>query len=154
MSIHLTGDPQQLPVLTLSGFSTDNKLYERSLFERLQSLNFPTILLRNQYRMHEDIAAFPSEQFYQGKLISPNSIKDRPPPAWATCPCFPPVCFWDTNGRNMPNSNGSRGFCNNEEVEFITRTVLSTFVHTFSERSNEVVTIGIISFYKDQVSHK
>ncbi len=52
----------------------------------------------------------------------------------------------------MPNGNGSRGFCNNEEVEFITRTMLSTFANTFLERSKEVVTIGIISFYKDQVN--
>lgn len=51
----------------------------------------------------------------------------------------------------MPNGNGSRGFSNNEEVKFITRTILSTFASTFSERSNDVVTIGIISFYKDQV---
>lgn len=122
-------------------------MYERSLFERLQSLNFPTILLRNQYRMHEDIAAFPSQQFYQDKLITPNCVKDRPTPSWATCPCFPTVCFWDTNGRNMPNR-----FRNNKEVEFITRTILSTFAHSFLSQSDEVVNVGIISFYKDQVS--
>ncbi|KAL7442955.1 hypothetical protein ACHAXH_008443 [Discostella pseudostelligera] len=148
-TITLVGDPQQLPVLTLSGSSTDNKLYERSLFERLQSLNFPTILLRNQYRMHEDIAAFPSQQFYQGKLITPNSIKDRPAPPWSTCPCFPPVCFWDTNGHNVPDSGC--GFRNNQEVEFITKSILSTFAQTFLNRSDEVVSIGIISFYRDQV---
>ncbi len=137
-------------MLTLSGSSTDNKLYERSLFERLQSLNFPTILLRNQYRMHEDIAAFPSQQFYQGKLITPNSIKDRQAPPWSTCPCFPPVCFWDTNGHNVPDSGC--GFRNNQEVEFITKSILSTFAQTFLNRSDEVVSIGIISFYRDQVN--
>ena len=50
----------------------------------------------------------------------------------------------------MPN--GSRGFCNNQEVEFITKTILSTFAHTVVGRSDEVVNIGIISFYRDQVS--
>ena len=50
----------------------------------------------------------------------------------------------------MPN--GSRGFRNNQEVEFITKTILSTFAHTVMGRSDEVVNIGIISFYRDQVS--
>lgn len=105
-TITLVGDPKQLPVLTLSGSSSNNKLFERSLFERLQSLNFPTILLRNQYRMHEDIAAFPSEQFYQGKLITSDSVKVRSKPSWS-CSCFPTICFWDTHGRNMaPNPMG------------------------------------------------
>lgn len=100
--------------------------------------------------MHEDIAAFPSQQFYEGKLITPNSIKDRPAPPWSTCPCFPPICFWDTNGHNVPDS--SRGFRNNQEVEFITKAILSIFAETFLSRSDEVVSIGIISFYRDQVS--
>lgn len=65
-TVTLVGDPQQLPVLTLS--SSDHNIYERSLFERLQNLNWPTILLREQYRMHESIASFPSQEFYQGQV--------------------------------------------------------------------------------------
>lgn len=137
-------------MLTLSGSSPNNS-FERSLFERLQSLNFPTILLRNQYRMHEDIAAFPSKQFYHGKLITPDSVKDRPTPAWSSCPCFTTICFWDINGRNMSTGANGHGFANIEEASFITQTILSTFANTFLKRS-DIVTLGIISFYKDQVS--
>lgn len=151
-TITLVGDPKQLPVLTLSGSSSNNKLFERSLFERLQSLNFPTILLRNQYRMHQSIAAFPSEEFYQGKLITPDSVKKRVAPSWS-CPCFPTICFWDTNGRNMQSGSMGHGYTNRGEADFITQTILTTFAHTFLTRSDAELTVGIISFYKDQVSH-
>ncbi len=144
-----TGDPKQLPVLTLSSSSSKN-LFERSLFERLQSLNFPVLLLRNQYRMHEDIAAFPSKHFYSNKLITANNVKERPTPSWA-CPAFPTLCFWDLNGRDMSAGVNGHGFTNVEEATFITRTILSTFANTFLTRS-DIVTVGIISFYKDQVS--
>lgn len=145
-TITLVGDPKQLPVLTLSGTSASSRLFERSLFERLQSLNHPTILLRNQYRMHEDIALFPSYEFYNGKLITPASVKDRPAPPWYS-DCFPPICFWDTHGAM------GHGFTNNEEANFITGTLLSTLVHTFLKGPGEV-TVGIISFYKDQVRNQ
>jgi len=149
-TITLVGDPKQLPVLTLSGSSPNNKLFERSLFERLQSLNFPTTLLRKQYRMHEVIAAFPSEQFYQGKLITPGIVRDRPEPPW-TCPCFPTLCFWDLNERNMTVNPLGHGFANEEETDFIAHTILSTLAHAFLKRSDVEVTVGIISFYRDQV---
>jgi len=149
-TITFVGDPKQLPVLTLSGSSSNNKLIERSLFERLQSLNFPTIFLRNQYRMHEDIAAFPSQEFYNGRLITPDSVKGRMTPSWSS-PCFPTICFWDTNGKNMAKGQTGHGFTNHDEAEFITQTILSTFAHTFLTRSDVEVTVGIISFYKDQV---
>jgi len=149
-TITLVGDPQQLPVLTLSN-SSGSKLLERSLFERLYSLNYPTILLRSQYRMHEKIAAFPSQLFYNGMLTTPDVIKERAAPPW-DCPCLPTMCFWDTCGRNMTSSNNHRGFSNKVEANFITGTLLSTFARTFLKRSKSVITIGVISFYRDQVN--
>ena len=149
-TVTLVGDPKQLPVLTLSVSSSHNKIFERSLFERLQNLNWPTILLRHQYRMHEDIAAFPSENFYDGKLITPVSVKNRVVP-WSDHPCFPPIAFWDVNGRHMANSSSGHGFTNPEEAAFIIRTILSTFSHTFLKRADTKVSVGVISFYKDQV---
>ncbi|KAL7542964.1 hypothetical protein ACHAXR_012270 [Thalassiosira sp. AJA248-18] len=149
-TITLVGDPKQLPVLTLSGSSSKNKLFERSLFERLQSLSFPTILLRKQYRMHEDIAAFPSQEFYQGKLLTPDSVKERTTPPWS-CPCFPTLCFWDICGRNTSSGSMGHGFTNNQEADFVTKTILSTFARSFLQRADAEVTVGIISFYRDQV---
>lgn len=141
---------RQLPVLTLSG-SSHNRVFGCSLFERLQTLNFPTILLRAQYRMHEDIAEFPSREFYNGKLITPEIVNERPRPAWIG-PCFPTVCFWDTHGLNTNNSGRSRGFENHPEASFITRSILSTLSQSFFQGTGPEITVGIISFYRDQVS--
>ena len=52
-AVVLVGDPKQLPVLTLSSSHNKDNIYERSLFERMQNLDWPTIFLREQYRMHE-----------------------------------------------------------------------------------------------------
>ena len=152
-TVALVGDPHQLPVLTLSGSRAGNRLFERSLFERLHSLNHPAILLRTQYRMAEDIAAFPSEEFYGGKLITPEEVLCRRSPRWVSNPCFPTVCFWDVRGKNAANcrSNNSNVFTNVEEADFIIFTLLKTFAHTYLTRSDKVLSIGIISFYSDQV---
>lgn len=149
-TITLVGDPKQLPVLTHSDSLSSSKLFECSLFERLQSLNFPTIFLRTQYRMHEDIAAFPSKQFYHGKLITPASVKARPEPSWLSCPCFPTICFWDTRQDMAANPLGY-GYRNSYEADFIVNRILCALADSSAMRSNVEVTVGIISFYKDQV---
>jgi hypothetical protein len=51
----------------------------------------------------------------------------------------------------MSTGANGHGFANIEEASFITQTILSTFANTFLKRS-DIVTVGIISFYKDQVS--
>lgn len=148
-TVTLVGDPQQLPVLTLSGSSFKYNIFERSLFERLQNLNWPTILLREQYRMHESIAAFPSQEFYQGQLITSNSVKRRPVPAWASNPCFGTLAFWDSNSSTVTRKG--HGLTNKDEAKFITRILLTTFARQYLVRSDECISVGIISFYKDQV---
>jgi superfamily I DNA and/or RNA helicase len=145
-TVTLVGDPQQLPVLTLS--SSHHNIYERSLFERLQKLNWPTILLREQYRMHESIAMFPSQEFYQGQLVTSINVKNRAP-AWQPNPCFNTLAFWDSNGSKL--SKRGNGYANKEEVDFIIRVLLSTFAKEYLVRSDINLTVGIISFYKDQV---
>mmetsp|Transcript_38239 Transcript_38239/g.70539 ORF Transcript_38239/g.70539 Transcript_38239/m.70539 type:complete len:183 (-) Transcript_38239:20-568(-) len=51
----------------------------------------------------------------------------------------------------IPNGRGN-GFSNKEEADFITRTILSTLADTFLNKSGAEVTVGIISFYRDQVN--
>lgn len=148
-TVTLVGDPKQLPVLTLSGSSSHYNIYERSLFERLQKLNWPTILLREQYRMHESIASFPSREFYQGQLLTSENVKNRPAPTWQSNPCFKTLAFWDSNGSKL--SKKGNGFANKEEVDFIIRVLLSTFAKEYLVRPDTNLTVGIISFYKDQV---
>ncbi|KAK6320919.1 hypothetical protein J4Q44_G00078950 [Coregonus suidteri] len=50
----------------------------KSLFERYFERRSQTVMLDTQYRMHEDICNFPSEEYYEGKLKTdverPNSV--------------------------------------------------------------------------------
>ncbi|CAF0708569.1 unnamed protein product [Brachionus calyciflorus] len=65
--ICLIGDHKQLPPLVKN---ESNKIeLSKSLFERLLSLSYiKKTMLNVQYRMHPDIAAFSSREFYDGRL--------------------------------------------------------------------------------------
>jgi|GEM_PF-424986 len=67
----LAGDHEQLPPY-YSGEYDDREEFEQSLFEHVLECYGDGIAttLTTQYRMHEAIAAFPNEQFYDGVLTS------------------------------------------------------------------------------------
>ncbi|OAG29258.1 regulator of nonsense transcripts 1 [Nematocida displodere] len=67
----LVGDPMQLPPTVLS----QNAHLSTSLFARLATTIAPE-LLDTQYRMHPNISAFPSKQFYQNALKNAASYQD------------------------------------------------------------------------------
>ncbi|CAH0584348.1 unnamed protein product [Chrysodeixis includens] len=77
----LIGDPQQLPGYICSQRAKKHGLSE-SLFSRLSSCTEhwpsggPIVLLNQQYRMHPDIADYPSRAFYGGKI---NTVAPRRP---------------------------------------------------------------------------
>ena len=75
----LVGDPAQLPPTVISRAAVQLGL-DVSLFERLQGCGLCPLLLSTQYRMHPAIAAFPSAQFYGGRLHSFPRPADRPAP--------------------------------------------------------------------------
>jgi superfamily I DNA and/or RNA helicase len=72
----LVGDPFQLPPTVKSreaqkgGFSVT--LLEKAI-ERLSDVS----LLNTQYRMHESIMGFSNQQFYDGKLLAAESVKNH-----------------------------------------------------------------------------
>jgi superfamily I DNA and/or RNA helicase len=70
------GDPLQLPPTIYSGEARDAGLGV-TLFERLQKLlpEEAQTLLRIQYRMHETIMGFSSQQFYRGALLADESVR-------------------------------------------------------------------------------
>lgn len=76
----LVGDHRQLPATVLSRLAQDKNL-KQSLFERLYhrvvvELQEETLVhpLTTQYRMHPEIAKWPSQHFYQGKLTTCPAI--------------------------------------------------------------------------------
>ncbi|KAF2202417.1 P-loop containing nucleoside triphosphate hydrolase protein [Delitschia confertaspora ATCC 74209] len=82
---------------------------ETTLFDRLLSLHGPSIkrMLTTQYRMHEKIMRFPSDELYESKLIAANSVKarllkDLPYAVKDTEDTREPLVFWDTQGGDFP----------------------------------------------------
>ncbi|KAK7490454.1 hypothetical protein BaRGS_00018240, partial [Batillaria attramentaria] len=72
----LIGDHKQLrPIITCQA-AADLGL-DQSLFERLYKTrsSIPKTFLSEQYRMHPKICEFPSEEFYNGKLVTKRSSK-------------------------------------------------------------------------------
>lgn len=64
----LVGDPQQLCATVLSRRATAAG-FKRSLMQRLMvDCGHPHGFLDTQYRMHPEIAAFPTQRFYGGRL--------------------------------------------------------------------------------------
>ena len=89
---------------------------ETTLFDRLLSLHGPSIkrMLTTQYRMHEKIMRFPSDELYEGRLVAAESVKDRLlrdlpyPDGEKVQECddtVEPLIFIDTQGGDFPEKN-------------------------------------------------
>ncbi|EKG20325.1 ATPase AAA+ type core [Macrophomina phaseolina MS6] len=85
---------------------------EQTLFDRLLALHGPSIkrMLTTQYRMHEKIMAFPSQELYESKLVAAESVKarllaDLPYEVQETEDTREPVVFWDTQGGDFPEKS-------------------------------------------------
>ena len=134
-------------VMTLSKDAERCKA-DRSLFERLNEIGWPVQLLRYQYRMHDEIARFPSKMFYNNLLITSESVTRRGPAVWHHHTAFPPYLFWNVEGGVM-KKGPTGGLSNSTEAQFV-HTLLSSFQHAMRGVRN--ISIGVISFYNDQVS--
>ncbi|KAL4946047.1 hypothetical protein BDV06DRAFT_218754 [Aspergillus oleicola] len=88
---------------------TGNFSLETTLFDRLLSMHGPGIkrMLTTQYRMHESIMRFPSDELYEAKLVADENVKSRllkdlPYEVQETDDTIEPLVFWDTQGGNFP----------------------------------------------------
>ncbi|KAJ1453686.1 AAA domain-containing protein, partial [Pelagophyceae sp. CCMP2097] len=63
----LVGDPKQLPATVLSA-AAQRAGFSRSMMDRLIVNGCAAVLLNVQHRMHPDVAKWPNEQFYEGRL--------------------------------------------------------------------------------------
>lgn len=115
------GDHLQLPP-TIKSLNTKTKItpkeggkvpkgatLETTLFDRLLALHGPSIkrMLTTQYRMHEKIMRFPSDELYESKLIAADAVKDRllkdlPYDVQAGDDTTEPLIFIDTQGGDFP----------------------------------------------------
>ena len=93
------GDPSTVKGTTLA----------TTLFDRLLDLHGPSIkrMLTTQYRMHEKIMKFPSDELYESKLIAADAVKarllrDLPYGVDSTEDTSEPLVFLDTQGDSFP----------------------------------------------------
>jgi DNA polymerase alpha-associated DNA helicase A len=82
---------------------------ETTLFDRLLALYGDSIkrMLNTQYRMHEDINAFPSAALYNNALVSAEAVKKRllcdlPYAVKETDDTSVPLVYYDTQGGDFP----------------------------------------------------
>ena len=145
----LVGDPEQLPPTVLSR-SAQSFGYEQSLFVRMQK-NHPqdVHLLDTQYRMHPEISSFPSEQFYNSRLIDgPGMDRLREQP-WHASTILGPYRFFDVEGVQTKHAQG-HSFINVPELN----AALALYARLKEDYKNVDFKgkIGIITSYKAQLT--
>ena len=106
------------PKTTLPGVSL-----ETTLFDRLLKIHGASIkrMLTTQYRMHEQIMRFPSDELYEGKLMAAEPVrarllKDLPYDVEETDDTKEPVVFWDTQGGDFPEKPEDDGMQKKENL--------------------------------------
>ncbi|KAF2458101.1 SEN1 N terminal-domain-containing protein [Lineolata rhizophorae] len=145
----LVGDPKQLPPTVFSKEAAKFQ-YEQSLFVRMQG-NHPNDvhLLDTQYRMHPDISTFPSQTFYDGRLLDgPRMAKNRKR-IWHCNPLLGPYRFFDVKGQHQSTSKG-HSLINVAEVH-VALQLYDRLIQDFGAHENFSGKIGIITPYKSQL---
>ncbi len=144
----LVGDPKQLPPTVLSREAARFQ-YEQSLFVRMQS-NHPkdVHLLDTQYRMHPEISVFPSNVFYDAKLLDgPGMAKLRARP-WHQSKVLGPYRFFDVQGHHQSAPRG-HSLINLAEIDvalqLFDRLITDCRGYDFKGK------VGIITPYKSQL---
>jgi len=149
-SIVLVGDPQQLPP-TVFLHGPESLVYERSLFERLQSAGHRVHMLNVQYRMHPDIVSFPNNHFYRAELLngdnttSPVYVKE-----FHKHPDFAPYLYFDVAHSRETRSDTGHSLKNPEEARFVVKHLEDAFKEF--PKSMLKLQIGIITPYKEQAN--
>jgi superfamily I DNA and/or RNA helicase/exoribonuclease R len=150
--IVLIGDHKQLQPVVL-----DQTVKPRlciSMFERLATTE-RTFMLTEQYRMHQSICKFPSQQFYDGKLTTPDEILKRYPhigeSLWQRMDhkARNPKCFIHLEGEEDVNpvtekdKGGEESRYNEREVSAVITLVTKVLVsrrHRIAQESIRILT--------------
>lgn len=131
----LCGDHLQLPPTVLSSEAI-KKGYDRSILEISYLKAEKVHLLDTQYRMRGAIVQFPNDQFYEGKLKTPDHLMEG----------TENYLFYDTAGAGFEEEPGADGasLINQGEIEIIQKLIAN------EQHSTE--DIAIISPYSAQVA--
>lgn len=143
----LVGDTKQLPATVISP-NAKTTHYDRSLMSRLvDACQYGYKMLTIQHRMHPHISYFPSQRFYQGKLINAPAITGRVWDAKSNHELlkYPYSVVNVISGREEKRGTS---YWNEKEVEHIFQLICDLEkTHTKEELLERV---GIITFYSGQ----
>jgi regulator of nonsense transcripts 1 len=146
--LFLVGDPCQLPPTVISAGAARGGL-GITLFDRLSSAGLPPLLLNTQYRMHPEIARFPSEFFYNGKLLSGVNGTARPRPLGFAWPAVnSPVAFVSVSGQERREAADEGGSISNAPEARMAAKLVTEIVAAGEAPSG----IGVITPYAAQVT--
>ncbi|KAI1212701.1 SEN1 N terminal-domain-containing protein [Annulohypoxylon truncatum] len=144
----LVGDPKQLPPTVLSQ-SAARYGYDQSLFVRMQR-NHPddVHLLDTQYRMHPEISLFPSQEFYERRLLDGDDMRKLRHQPWHQSALLGPYRFFDVKGIQDKGRKG-QSLINLEEL----KVAMQLYERLMTDYPNAdwKGKIGIITPYKAQL---
>ncbi len=140
----LAGDHRQLPPTVLSRAAQEKGL-GRSLFERLLEEHGDGVkkMLREQYRMHEEIMSFPSAQMYGGELRAHPSVAGRTLADLLTAPLeAPPLLYVDTAGKGFDEgrAEGEESLSNEGEADLLVTRALALLERGLPPRELALIT--------------
>ena len=147
------GDPDQLPA-TITSQAAQNKHYEKSMMHWLiKEYNQPHEKLKIQYRMHQDICRWVSNKYYNGELITADSIASRPSILQQNTDLVPelrrPSLFFNIDGEeNRRDGSDLTSSCYNETEA---QAVISMARYLVLKCKFAPSQIGIITFYSEQL---
>ncbi|KAI1634483.1 SEN1 N terminal-domain-containing protein [Biscogniauxia mediterranea] len=144
----LVGDPKQLPPTVLSQ-SAARYGYDQSLFVRMQQ-NHPddVHLLDTQYRMHPEISLFPSQEFYEKRLLDGDDMAKLRHQPWHQSALLGPYRFFDVKGSQERGHRG-QSLVNMEELK-VAMQIYERFSTDYPQLDIKGK-IGIITPYKAQL---
>lgn len=134
----LVGDTKQLPATVLSELAKQ-KGFDRSMMERLEQNNAPQLRLDTQYRMHADISEWPSNQYYDGELVTDASVS-----AHTNTGLTQSVAFYDIFSSKERTSGTSRQ--NDIEANYVIEVIRKL------RETDKTSRIGVITFYAAQLN--
>jgi len=144
-SVILVGDPCQLPATVISNVAKRANLGQ-SLFQRLNNAGYPVLRLEIQYRMHKEIAEYPSLQFYNGRLFTDEQVvkSGSHHKMFHANPKFRPFSFHNvSHGQQEQEGTSIR---NNAEADYI----LNLYLDLETSYPHHQCRIGIITPYDAQ----
>lgn len=144
----LTGDPYQLPP-TIKSHAARRQGLEITLIEKALQRQERTSLLRTQYRMNEKIMNFSNQQFYDGRLLADDSVKDGS----IENDSYSPVEFIDTAGTDFQEQVQPtfQSRYNEGEFQILCEHLYALLEHCELHEIKPLPSIALISPYREQV---